>query len=296
MANTTRLSDLPMGSTDYQGLATASDNGVPLANTIIAGGNNYMPLNIHPNPYGNSVPSVDSMPFPTSQMRPGQSVQLQQQQHQPQQQQTHFANSTPLDALSRPDQGTGQGQGKGTGQGQEPSGSTSILPEMLPSEIQRLPSRDIPLDTTRHSQDEAVQANYIPPPPRKRVKDYIQEYDATESDKIQQHEREKQNQEWYETMFRTYQHPLLIALLYFIFQMQFISQAMFTYLGLTNLTGHGETRLGLTNNLTGHGETRLGKWSWLYQPDGQLSAYGIAVKSALFTAVYVGLTAVLAMV
>jgi hypothetical protein len=287
MANTTRLSDLPMGSTDYQGLATASDNGVPLANTIIAGGNNYMPLNIHPNPYGNSVPSVDSMPFPTSQMRPGQSVQLQQQQHQPQQQQTHFANSTPLDALSRPDQGTGQGQ--------EPSGSTSILPEMLPSEIQRLPSRDIPLDTTRHSQDEAVQANYIPPPPRKRVKDYIQEYDATESDKIQQHEREKQNQEWYETMFRTYQHPLLIALLYFIFQMQFISQAMFTYLGLTNLTGHGETRLGLTNNLTGHGETRLGKWSWLYQPDGQLSAYGIAVKSALFTAVYVGLTAVLTM-
>lgn len=154
---------------------------------------------------------------------------------------------------------------------------------MLPSEIQRLPSRDIPLDTTRHSQDEAVQANYIPPPPRKRVKDYIQEYDATESDKIQQHEREKQNQEWYETMFRTYQHPLLIALLYFIFQMQFISQAMFTY-------------LGLPNNLTGHGETRLGKWSWLYQPDGQLSAYGIAVKSALFTAVYVGLTAVLAMV
>ena len=277
MANTTRLSDLPMGSTDYPGLANAPDNGVPLANTIIAGGNNYMPLNIHPNPYGNSVPSVDSMPFPTSQMRPGQSVQLQQPQPQPQQ--THFANSTPLDALSRPGQGTGQG----TGQGQEPSGSTSILPEMLPSEIQRLPSRDIPLDTTRHSQDEAVQANYIPPPPRKRVKDYIQEYDATESDKIQQHEREKQNQEWYETMFRTYQHPLLIALLYFIFQMQFISQAMFTY-------------VGLPNNLTGHGETRLGKWSWLYQPDGQLSAYGIAVKSALFTAVYVGLTAVLAMV
>jgi len=286
MANTTRLSDLPMGSTDYPGLATASDNGVPLANTIIAGGNNYMPLNIHPNPYGNSVPSVDSMPFPTSQMRPGQSVQSQQQP-----QQIPFANSTSLDVLPRPD------QGQGTGQGQGPSGSTSILPEMLPSEIQRLPSRDIPLDTTRHSQDEAVQANYIPPPPRKRVKDYIQEYDATESDKIQQHEREKQNQEWYETMFRTYQHPLLIALLYFIFQMQFISRFMFTYLGLpNNLTGHGETRLGLTNNLTGHGETRLGKWSWLYQSDGQLSAYGIAVKSALFTAVYVGLTAVLTMV
>lgn len=141
---------------------------------------------------------------------------------------------------------------------------------MMPQEIQRLPSRDVQVNTTRITQDEAVQANYIPPlESHRRVNDYIQEYDATESKKIHQHEATKKSQEWYDALFRTYQHPLFLALLYFLFQMQYIHTLLYTY---------------------------LHRWSWFFTPDGQLNTYGIVMKTLLFTAVYTILTMVLAAV
>lgn len=286
-ANATRLSDLPLGQENitYQ-ISSSMPGGMPSTsftrNSIVSerpgenmneaflGGqsnaNNYIPLNVHPNPYGNAVPSVDSIPFPSQVSRPGKWGEdggPSMEANDPASREGMSTDYTSLDRLKPlPDTSYEQNQNPSSPPS-HPQAPAHILPEMLPKEMQRLPSRDIPQDTTRLSQDEAVQANYIPPPPPKRVKDYIKEYDATEAVTIRQHEKEKYHQEWYENLFRLYQHPLLIVLLYFLFEMQFITKIMFTY---------------------------LGKWSWLYSGDGHLTPWGMAMKSVLFTSVYVAIT------
>ena len=287
MANTTRLSDLPMAQETFpsssspppsnyqmqgrpdpgmvfdriptiqgrpveenvqqqQGRNQNKDNG-GLANSMIMQQhlpNNYMPIDVHPNPYGNGIPSVDSIPFPQytkQEGSPGASLE----RHHHHRHQEH--SPPPSQTLTQAPQ-------------------TTLLPEMFPEEIQRLPSRDIPMDTARYAQDESIQANYIPPLPPKRVQQYIQEYDDTESTKIQHHQSTKKQRDWYESLFHHYQHSLFICLLYFIFQMHVISRIMSTY---------------------------LGKWTWLYLTDGQLSVYGMALKSMIFTAIYVIFTTIL---
>jgi hypothetical protein len=227
---------------DEDGLHKGGDG---LANSMIQQQhlpNNYMPMDIHPNPYGNGIPSVDSIPFP----------QYTKQESNNNRHQEHHG-----------------GHGHGTPPPIMQNQQTTLLPEIFPEEIQRLPSRDIPMDTVRYSHDEAIQANYIPPPPpskTKRVEQYIQEYDDMESAKIQQHTSTKKQLNWYESMFHHYQHFLFLCILYFIFQMHIISHLMSTY---------------------------LVKWTWLYQSDGQLSVYGMASKSVIFTAIYVSFITIL---
>lgn len=227
----------PLEENLQQGRNQSKEDG--LANSMMQHlPNNYMPMDIHPNPYGNGIPSVDSIPFP----------QYTKQE----------AN-----------QERGSSGGGGSMHRAPPPPQTTLLPEMFPEEIQRLPSRDIPMDTTRYAHDESIQANYIPPPPpskTKRVQQYIQEYDETESTKIQQHETTKKRRDWYESLFHHYQHSLFICILFFIFQMHIISQIMSTY---------------------------LGKWTILYQSDGQLSVYGMVLKSIFFAAIYATFTTII---
>ena len=182
------------------------------------GQGNYMPLNVHPNPYGNASgnenPQWDAIPPP-------------QYDHPPKNPPTQTS-------------------------------SLDMMPNFVPPQPQRLPSRDIPTNQNHYTHDEEVQANYIPPPPPK-VKDYIKEYDETESKRVRDHEITKYRQDWMEDIARSYQIPVLIAILYFIFQMKVVSRVMFAYLG------------------------RLG---WFYQEDGSLNVYGMGLKSSLFAGVY----------
>jgi len=204
---------------------------------------NYMPMNIHPNPYGNGIPSVDSIPYPQNSPKPD-------------------TNNTPNKIMSHEGDQRNMQQ-----QIQQQQQESRIIHEVLPTEMQRLPSRDIPKETIHYQQDDAVQANYIPPPDsKKRVTDYIKEYDETESDKIRKNTQTKQSQEWYENMFRAYQTPLIVALLYFIFQMKIITTLLFHY---------------------------LGKWSWLYQTDGHMTIYGQILKSILFATCYISFMTVI---
>ena len=262
MENTTRLSDLPMAqeNVSYQIQQMPShptifhlqkDNEPPgLANNVVGSANNYMPLNIHPNPYGNSSPSVDSIPFPQNTVSMKEDGQ-QRANMQPKAGPPPMSQTTTLASLN-------------TNTPEHPD--SSVIPEFVPPQPQRLPSRDMPKDATRFSHDVEVQANFIPPPPPKRVKDYIKEYDEQEAVKIRDHEEAKKKVEWYEYLFRSYQTPVLILLLYYIFQMTAITRGMFFY---------------------------LGKWSWLYQENGELTVYGMIVKSLLFTACYMLIHAIL---
>jgi len=232
MGDYTRLSDIPPASenityqiptqfpppTQQQG--PPPSHGNPMGGGMGAGAglgnNNYVPINPHPNPYGNN-PNPNGIPPWDSRPPPPQSDQ-----------------TTSLDDL----------------------------PPFVPSQQHRLPSRDIPSDTTRFAQDEETQANYVPTPPpaaTRRVNDYIKEYDASESHRVREHEVAKHRQYWVEETLRSYQIPLLLAVLYFVFQMHVVSRVLFLYLG----------KLGL-----------------FYQDDGSLNVNGMLMKSALFAGVY----------
>lgn len=249
MGDSTRLSDLPsmqenvhyqmpanmfpQASTPPQPPPSFQNQGnISLANSVSRSAgisqSNYMPINVHPNPYGNN-PNANPL-----------------------------GELPPWDDL--PEQGRRQGQVNSQMGGQ--TTSLDDLPDFVPTTPQKLPSRDIPMNTIQYSQDEEIQANYVPPTTpnsTKRVKDYIKEYDETESTRIRNHETAKFRTYWMEETLRSYQIPLLIAILFFIFNMNVVSRVMFLY---------------------------LGKFKAFYQEDGALNTYGILFKSILFAGIY----------
>jgi hypothetical protein len=91
-----------------------------------------------------------------------------------------------------------------------------------------LPSRDIPQNTQHHTQDAHVQPNYIPPPTNT---DYINDQrDAAEY--INYHDREEQTKNSLDAIYNELQTPLLISILYFLFQLPILKQTLFKYIPL----------------------------------------------------------------
>ena len=164
--------------------------------------NTYMPMNIHPNPFGGS--GQGDVPLP-------------QNVHQ---------------SMDPYRNGTGQQQ-------------------------MQLPSRDIPMDSTNYTQDEAVQPNYIPPPPPS-TEDYIKIYEESKNKKLKQHQEEKYRKETAEDLVVQFQTPVFVALLYFIFQMPVFNQLMYKYLSSLPI----------------------------FRSDGNINLYGMILKSAGFAGIY----------
>jgi len=116
----------------------------------------------------------------------------------------------------------------------------SSLKEVNNGNTLPLPSRDIPQNVASVNNDVNVQANYIPP----NNNDYIRNHITPEQIiKENRHKEELNNktEEFYETI----QMPLLVGLLFFIFQLPFIRKNMFVYLpslfnkdGNPNLSGY----------------------------------------------------------
>lgn len=89
-----------------------------------------------------------------------------------------------------------------------------------------LPSRDIPQNTQQHMQDAHVQPNYIPPP---NNVDYINDnVDANEYINAYQHETHINNS--LDNIYDEIQTPLLISILYFLFQLPIMKKTMFKYI------------------------------------------------------------------
>jgi hypothetical protein len=86
-----------------------------------------------------------------------------------------------------------------------------------------LPSRDIPLNTEQLTQDMQVQPNYIPTP---TSRDYIVESDED----ISNYYRNEQVQNSLDSIYDEIQGPLLLAVLYFIFQLPIFKKSLFKYL------------------------------------------------------------------
>jgi hypothetical protein len=92
----------------------------------------------------------------------------------------------------------------------------------------QLQSRDIPMNTTGHSNDPQVQPNYVPPPPLQNI-DYIGNHDQS-NDIIDDYAKNMQRQNSLDDMYNEIQTPLLLAVLYFLFQLPFFRKFLFSYM------------------------------------------------------------------
>jgi hypothetical protein len=90
----------------------------------------------------------------------------------------------------------------------------------------QLPSRDIPMNTTGHSNDAQVQPNYIPL--SERQPDYIKEYESN-SEMIHNYNKQMNRNNSLDDMYNEIQMPLLLAVLYFLFQLPFFKRFLFGY-------------------------------------------------------------------
>lgn len=85
-----------------------------------------------------------------------------------------------------------------------------------------LPSRDIPLHTEQLTSDLQVQPNYVPQP---IVKDYINDM----NDDINNYYVSEKNQNSLDSLYDELQAPLLLSVLYFLFQLPFFKKSVFKY-------------------------------------------------------------------
>ena len=86
----------------------------------------------------------------------------------------------------------------------------------------QLPSRDIPINTDVLTNDTQVQPNYIPPP---RERDYIIESD----DDINSYYQKEKMENSLDSIYDELQGPILLGVLYFLFQLPFLKKLIFKY-------------------------------------------------------------------
>lgn len=89
-----------------------------------------------------------------------------------------------------------------------------------------LPSRDIPNMTTNISNDAQVQPNYIPPAPKQN--DYIKNQEENDDISHNYNKRMETNNSL-DDMYNELQTPLLLMVLYFLFQLRFYRKFLFSF-------------------------------------------------------------------
>jgi len=122
----------------------------------------------------------------------------------------------------------GQGQGQQGGQGMSLDQSTisQIVNGLQQASIAgatSLPSRDIPQSTQQLVNDPGIQANYVPPPPPSQS-DYIKDEDTNYTYK------EETINGSLDAVYDEIQAPLLLAVLYFVFQLPVMRKVIFKYI------------------------------------------------------------------
>jgi hypothetical protein len=97
--------------------------------------------------------------------------------------------------------------------------------------ITKLPSRDIPRDTESIINDSQIQTNYIPSPNQVNAgssTDYIDNNENME-DLIQNYNKKINKNDSLEEIYNEMQSPLLLAVLYFLFQLPVFKKILFKY-------------------------------------------------------------------
>ena len=94
----------------------------------------------------------------------------------------------------------------------------------------QLPSRDIPMNTNTLTHDVNIQPNYIPPVNRevRFQEDYIKNYEEA-SDVINNYNYNMENNNRLDDMYNEIQVPILLAVMYFLFQLPVFRKYLFSY-------------------------------------------------------------------
>lgn len=88
-----------------------------------------------------------------------------------------------------------------------------------------LPSRDVPMNPSVVTNDAFIQPNFVPPG---LTRNYIHE-DDTAQEILQRYGREKNHSDSLDDMYSEIQTPLLLAALYFLFQLPFFRKFLMSY-------------------------------------------------------------------
>jgi hypothetical protein len=98
--------------------------------------------------------------------------------------------------------------------------------------ITQLPSRDLPRNTESIVQDPQVQTNYIPPINNnndfQKNRNYIDEEESLET-MIHQYNKQSTRSDSLDDVYSEIQGPLLISVLYFLFQLPIFKKFLFQY-------------------------------------------------------------------
>jgi hypothetical protein len=129
------------------------------------------------------------------------------------------------------------------------------LQQATSSGLTQLPSRDIPTSTQAISQDPYIQPNYIPPPSTNSKANYIEEQETNEEIVYKEGKRETIVNHL-ENIYNEIQFPILIAVLYFLFQLPIVKSILFRYFPI------------------------------LFFKDGNINIYGLFFLSCTFSIVY----------
>lgn len=199
MSNITRIADLP-----------ATNNGENLQNVMVKEQpTNYVPINVHPNPYGISEKNPITQEPPTSSHQdPQQGYPQQGYQQQGYPQQGHQQQGHPPQEID----------------------FRQVIAE------QELPSRDIPMDSTQYTQDPGVKANYIP----EAKSDYLKNYEIEER-KNMKYEQETHRKKMLDVIMDEIQLAVFVGLLFFIFQTSFFRKMIwnnFSWMPILNSDGN----------------------------------------------------------
>lgn len=125
---------------------------------------------------------------------------------------------------------TGSSQPQNTLQSLDQNTINSIINGLQQANVSgatQLPSRDIPRTTDGIMHDDQIHPNYVPPIPTGKG-DYIKDYEEND-EIIQSYNKKLKNGNTLDDMYDELQTPLLLCVLFFLFQLPIFKHKIFTY-------------------------------------------------------------------
>ena len=105
-----------------------------------------------------------------------------------------------------------------------------------------LPSRDIPMMTHPHTQDQQSRPNYVPEPAPQQHTDYIKQHDTIQQ-MVQKERKQAVKEDRMEQIYEELQTPVFVMVLFLLFQLPFFQKMLYRQLpSLFSRDGH--THLG----------------------------------------------------
>ena len=221
----TRISDLP----DNSGFRQGGQNNSQTRSRQDFGQSptQYTPLNVHQNQFG--------IPPPTDTQLPTISVRGDNQMNY---------GSGPMD--------------QGTLGPSHLGGTSGFSGEPQYPSLPTMPNRGISQDTTAFQNDEYMIPNHIPN--TKLTNDYLRDYETRLEKMSEEHQKQKHREDLVVSTYDEFQTPILIGVMFFLFQLPIINMLIFKYLGFLKI--HNE--------------------------DGNMNLYGLMLKSMMFGLFYFG--------